>query len=116
MIISIDLDGTIADECDRQDGEDWADYYERVSPVNGAIEAIRLLKEEGNTIIIYSARWEEDREVTESWLVKHEVPYDTLVLGKPYADCYVDNRALQFRSWHQVLTTIRSGGRNGRAV
>ena len=87
MIIAYDLDGTLSVEL-----EDW-ELYKYAPAIAGAIEELNALKEQGHTIIIHTARFEEDREVTIKWLRENKVRYDILVLGKPRADLYVDNNS-----------------------
>lgn len=48
-------------------------------------------------VVLYSARFEEDRLVTEQWLKGHAIAYDELHLGKPRAEVYVDDRGFPFR-------------------
>lgn len=99
MRIAIDLDGVIAQ------GVDYTNYEEcRVVP--GTTEYMLSLKDAGYYIIIYSARWEEDREVTELWLFAHGVPYNELILGKPLADIYLDDKALKFENWESAWNQI----------
>jgi hypothetical protein len=31
------------------------------------------------------------------------VPFDELILGKPAADIYIDDRALPAQIWHQLM-------------
>jgi capsule biosynthesis phosphatase len=102
----IDVDGTIC-VAERIEGTDAFDYP-NARPIDAVISRIRELKSGGHTIILHSARGMKthngDREkielyvrpIMEAWLEKHEVPYDELVLGKPWGPnvFYVDDRAL----------------------
>jgi len=66
--------------------------YAKCTPVEETVRLMNDLREAGVYLVIHTARWEEDREVTEEWLREHEVPYDNLVMGKPSADLYIDDR------------------------
>lgn len=80
--------------------------YSTVKPIEKNIKFLNFLKSLGNYIIIYSARRmktfngnvklvEHDiREITEKTLKKFNVEYDELILGKPYANFYIDDLAI----------------------
>lgn len=99
MRIRVDLDGVIAE------GADYP-HYEECRVVKGATEYMLSLKDAGCYIIIHTARWEEDREVTESWLSAHGIPYDELILGKPCADIYLGDEVLKFTDWETAWKEI----------
>lgn len=86
MVICCDLDGTLTLETE---GHDYANRTPRI-PV---ICRIRQLYHDGSRIILYSARLKRDRKVTINWLTKYNVPYHELILGKPKADVYIDDRS-----------------------
>jgi capsule biosynthesis phosphatase len=102
----IDVDGTIC-EAQKPEGSDSFDY-ENALPIQPVIEKIRELHAAGNWITLFTARgmrtYQGDREsieivvrpVLEEWLEKHNVPYDNLIMGKPWGKnvYYVDDRAL----------------------
>lgn len=93
--ICVDLDGVIAE------GADYP-FYADCRVVSGAVEYLESLRDSGWYIIIYTSRWEQDREVTEWWLKAHQIPFDKLILGKPLADIYLDDKAIRFTSWEEV--------------
>jgi trehalose-6-phosphatase len=99
MKLVIDLDGTICSE-EKQFSRAMA------VPLKGAINALNLMKAQGHTIIIYSARAWAEYEMTVDWLDRHGANYDQLVLGKPQGDYWVDDRALQFTDWESILEKI----------
>lgn len=108
MRILIDLDGTICQL--KKAGQD----YGEVLPVPGAVEKIKLLKEQGHSIIIYTARHMKTcagdvgqviakiGKKTLDWLDRNGVVYDEIYFGKPYADVYIDDLALPFSSWESI--------------
>ena len=62
-----------------------ADLTKKVKPKEKSIEVINKLKEEGNNIIIITARWNEDycdsEKLTKEWLNKYNISYDKLYIG-----------------------------------
>jgi capsule biosynthesis phosphatase len=80
--------------------------YSSVKPINKNIEMLRKLKSVGNTIIIYTARRMKTHngnigkinrdigKITLDTLEKFDIPYDELYFGKPYADFYIDDLAV----------------------
>jgi capsule biosynthesis phosphatase len=80
--------------------------YSSVEPIEKNIEYLRFLKEQGNYIIIYTARRMKTHngnvgkiipdisEVTIETLRKFKIPYDELHFGKPWANFYVDDLAV----------------------
>ena len=80
---------------------------------------VQGLHEKRHYVILFTARWEADRETTVEWLKAQEVPYDELVMGKPRADIYIDDRALGWpcspgalfnRLWGRELASRRVEG------
>lgn len=108
MRICIDLDGVI---CQLKSG---CQTYADVEPIPGAVERINALKNSGHHIIIFTARHMKTchgnqslvlsriGKVTLDWLDQHDVPYDEIMFGKPWADCYIDDNAMRFISWESI--------------
>ena len=106
MIYCFDLDDTIC--YPNHEAKDTFEKYGKALPCTEIIKHIKYLKKlsEENQIIIYTARRmvthdgdlekikEDVQEITENWLSEFEVPYDSLIFGKPYADVYIDDKAL----------------------
>lgn len=88
--IVFDIDGIVTEET-KGFGEE---KYMNRTPVNETIETIKDYKGRGFKIVLHTARYKEDRNITEKWLNKHDVPYDKLILGKPQADKYIDDKAV----------------------
>jgi FMN phosphatase YigB (HAD superfamily) len=85
-----DLDGTL---CTNTEGE-----YAQAFPLRDRILKVNELYEQGNRILIYTARgtvtgidW---RELTQNQLDEWGVKHHELRLGKPFADIYVDDRGI----------------------
>lgn len=80
--------------------------YETVVPIQKNIDFLNALKREGNYIIIHSARRMKTHngdiskvkkdigETTEKQLKKFGINYDELLFGKPYAEIYIDDKAI----------------------
>ena len=98
MRIVFDLDGTL---CTKTDGD-----YQNAQPIVRRIKKVNDLHSAGNEIVIFTARGMSrnkgnveksvadfmglTREQLQSWGVK----YDELILGKPAADFYVDDKGV----------------------
>lgn len=110
----IDVDGTI---CVAETVSGRADYV-NAKPIKPVIRKIQDLKAQGHTVILFSARGmrtyrgdlakieEHIRPVMEAWLAKYSVPYDALMLGKPWGPnvYYIDDRCLNPEDFarHQI--------------
>ncbi len=96
--IAIDFDKTIATNLpDESIGE----------PLPGAIEALKKLKAAGRYIIIHSHRVEHQDGIKQilDWMKKYQCPFDE-IHAKPSAEFYVDDKAIQFTNWDDVLKQI----------
>jgi phosphoglycolate phosphatase-like HAD superfamily hydrolase len=106
--ICFDLDGTLAD---------YSDGWQGVEAIGKPLaRGVRLLKEVAKThrVIIYSCRAnprlnqgrsEADlAKIIADWFVKNELPFDEIYtgVGKPVADAYVDDRAVEFNEYSNV--------------
>ena len=49
----------------------------------------------GNEVIIYTGRHWDDLAITKDQLTDAGIKYTTLVLGKPTADLYIDDKAIR---------------------
>lgn len=80
--------------------------YSSVKPITKNIKFLKLLKSLGHTIIIYTARRMRTHggnvgkvvadisEVTLDTLKRFNIPYDEIYFGKPYANFYIDDLAV----------------------
>ena len=100
--IVIDLDGTLT-QANTSD-------YEKVLPRLDVIEQLKQYKQKGFSICIQTARNMRTFEgnvgkinihtlpsIT-AWLDKHQVPYDEIIVGKPWCGrngFYIDDRAVR---------------------
>ena len=84
---AVDIDGTLCVEKD----EWW--QYANAKPIRENIAKINELWEDGNTIVLYTARFKEDVDVTRTWLKANGVKYHRIVTEKFRADVYIDSAA-----------------------
>jgi capsule biosynthesis phosphatase len=87
--------------------------YSTVKPIPQRILLVRQLKSLGHHIIIQTARRMRTHkgnvghvladigQVTFDTLKKYDIPYDELYFGKPYADFYIDDKAV-LATDHQI--------------
>ena len=80
--------------------------YSTVKPIKKMIDLLISLKQKGHEIIIYTARRMKTHQnnvgkvikdialITINTLEKFNIPYDELLFGKPIADIYIDDRAI----------------------
>jgi len=84
-----DLDGTLCTECCS---------YEEAKPMLSMVAKINRLYDAGNKIVISTARGAASgtcwRELTERQLQGWGINYHSLIMGKAYADYYIDNKAV----------------------
>jgi capsule biosynthesis phosphatase len=108
MRICIDIDGVICQL--KLEGQ----TYEELLPVEGAAKKISSLRRSGHYIILNTARHMKTCEgntgkvlkrislITLQWLDKHDVEYDEIYFGKPWANIYIDDNAYRFTSWDSI--------------
>ncbi len=80
--------------------------YSTVRPIKKMIDLLHFFKKQGHTIIIYTARRMETHgsnigkvlkdiaQITFATLDKFDIIYDEIIFGKPIADIYIDDRAI----------------------
>lgn len=114
MRICFDLDGVISEL--KQGDQSYAD----LKPIDGAIEKIQALKDDGHYIIIHTARRMRTHKgnlpgviadigkITLDWLAKYEIPYDEILFGKPWAHVYIDDNGFRFENWDQISDDAKS--------
>ena len=72
---------------EKEESDFWDEYYEKikhVKPFTLAVEVLKKLKEEGNKIVLITARWPaknfDIRKLTLEWLKNNEIPYDEIAI------------------------------------
>ena len=114
MRICVDVDGTI---CETRRPEQ---SYSDVEPLEGAIESLKALKASGHYIILNTSRHmrtcdgnvgmvvARQGKTLLTWLDDHEVPYDEVWFGKPYAEIYIDDNVIPFKSWDATMSKVNA--------
>lgn len=111
MIISVDFDGTIAENA-------WPEIGQ---PIPGAIQALRQLHRDGHKIIINSCRAGAPERLMKQWLTVNRIPYDAINENllerieqygedcrKISADVYIDDKGLFCRiDWPAIVSAIK---------
>lgn len=110
--IVFDLDDTIC--YPNHSATDTEAKYGLARPNTTVIRYMQQLKKLGYHITVCSARRmlthngdidkiiEDVGQVTIDWLTKHNVPYDSLLFGKPYSSTwYVDDKAMDLKQFYK---------------
>ena len=95
MVYCFDIDGTL---CTNTEGR-----YEDAKPLPEVIARVNALHKAGHRIILQTARGSTTgidwRPVTERQMDAWGVRYHELHFGKPTADLYVDDKAVNIKDW-----------------
>ena len=99
MVIYVDIDETICEYGNVRE-------YSKALPIIERIEKINKLKEEGNTIVYWTARgtgsgidW---RDVTENQFKKWGVKYHEIKFGKPVYDLFIDDKTINSERYFEI--------------
>lgn len=100
----IDIDGTICDDIPNEEPERMATakhYPDALKTLNGWYE-------KGHQITFFTSRTEDQREVTETWLAKHNFKYHALLMGKPRGGNYhwIDNHMVRATRYKGKFTDM----------
>lgn len=110
MRICFDLDNTLCTGAP----------YEEAEPYRWVSKYLKELKEEGHTIIIYTARKMNTHNgniglvnksiglLTFKQLEEWDYVYDEIYFGKPAADIYIDDKGFHFENGIQLKTYLKS--------
>ncbi len=113
-IYCFDLDDTIC--FPQHQFTDSERKYAQAAPNVTVIAKIKDLHREGNEIIIFTARRMlthkgniekiklDVEQVTKDWLSEYHVPFHQLIFGKPYADYYIDDKAVPLDRLQKIDT------------
>jgi len=106
--ICFDIDGVI---CNTKKND-----YQKAKPINKSIKKINQLYEEGNIIIIFTARFmgrsKENRikaekrakKITMAQLNLWKVKYHKVIFGKPSFDLIIDDKSIFFKkNWFNLI-------------
>jgi len=94
-VYCFDIDGTI---CTNTDGD-----YEQAVPFKEVIEKVNRLYDKGHKIIFFTGRGSTTGidwyDLTKKQLKDWQVKYHKLIMGKPHADLYIDDKAINTVEW-----------------
>jgi histidinol phosphatase-like enzyme len=110
--LAIDFDGVI-----HKSSKSFYDGTIYDDPVDGVEEALKQLSRD-YTLIIYTCKANPERPLINSktgteliwdWLRKYELDsyIDDIVYGKPNAKYYIDDKAICFIDWNQILKVVK---------
>jgi hypothetical protein len=95
MIYCFDIDNTICTTIGNI-------YFESL-PIKDRIALVNRLYDDGHTIKLFTARGSTSgmdwRDFTEAQLKKWGVKYHELIVGKPHADIYIDDKAMNINDF-----------------
>jgi len=111
MIYCFDIDGVVCKTADTD--------YKNAKPVKSVIKKINKLHDLGHVILIYTARgmgtldgnvakvYTSWYKITKNQLEAWGLRYHQLIFGKPNADIYIDDKAMNFNDWVKLGRTKR---------
>jgi hypothetical protein len=95
LIYCFDIDGTL---CTITDGD-----YARAEPFADRIAMVNALHDAGHVIKLFTARGSTTgidwRDLTAQQMETWGVRYHELILGKPEADIFIDDKAFNAENW-----------------
>lgn len=105
MKLSIDIDGVLSKKLKWSIGDSYLrkkSMFLKIAPNKGAIKKLNKLYDAGNIIILNTSRLWHDYDVTVKWLKKWKVKYHTLIMAKPLADYYLDDKNLSLEEFYKL--------------
>ena len=98
--LGVDFDDTIAHN------SGYPDFIPQ-PPIEGAVEALRVLDKKGYKIVIYTARHWADYQNIEAYCRKYGIPARRIICGKPLFKWIIDDKNIEFHGdWQEVLTKL----------
>lgn len=110
--IAIDFDGVIY-----KNSKGFYDGTVYDDPIEGALEAIKLMHDKGYTIVVFTGKAKTDRpsvngmsgaELVQEWLEKHGVMkyIKEVTSEKPRALVYIDDKGYRFTDWSSTINFL----------
>ena len=98
--IAIDFDGVI-----HEYSLGWGNGSIYDQPMPGTFAALQALKEKGYKIVVFSTRAKEQKDDITTWLKCFDLAQyvDEVTHEKPRAFAYIDDRAIRFTNWRDML-------------
>lgn len=100
-VVAVDFDGVVHDHKNKPI------HSKMGPPIEGAFHALQRLRN-GYKIVIFCV-WASDpekREVIAGWLRSYGMPFDEITNIKPHAEFYIDDKAVRFTTWDEVLDFV----------
>ena len=104
MIIAVDFDQTLHDCYHPRSGGTMG------PPIEGAREAMLILKAKGHNLIIHTVRGNKPGHVR-NWLNYFKIPFDSVTNIKPPADLFIDDRAVRFTNWKDMIDFVEEASK-----
>lgn len=100
----VDIDGTVTDDVPNEEPERMVTCL----PYPDALKIVNKWYDEGHIITFFTSRTEEHREVTETWLKKHNFKYHGLLMNKPRGGNYhwIDNHIVKATRFKGKFTDL----------
>jgi len=97
--LCFDIDGVLTNETEGHD-------YENRTPNEFNNTMVRALYSHRSEykIVLFTSRYEIDRDVTISWLKKHNIQYDEIYFEKPQYDFFIDDKAINEKDLWNYFT------------
>lgn len=120
--IVFDIDDTICSNVRKLGYEHCVPDFEVIKKIN------HLHDDLGFTIILHTARGmvscngdidkiiAKNKKVLEEWLEKYDIHYDEIIFGKPIADLYVDDKALNVVEFKKEDFRVLHGGGSNKPI
>jgi phosphoglycolate phosphatase-like HAD superfamily hydrolase len=101
LVLALDFDGVIHDYRNPVEGRKMG------PPMPGAKEALQRLEDLGHSVIIHTCK---PPKVVAAWMDYFGIPYEQIwdLPGKPQADAYIDDLAIRFSDWGQVMRDLEN--------
>lgn len=104
--VVVDIDGVISPDPDLVPGSTQPLSAEQSEFVQVAADHLREIAGMGYSIILWTSRPWTALEETRRWLAENGVPHSALLMGKPRALVYIDDRAIRFTGWPSVISQL----------
>jgi len=97
-IVVVDFDGTIVESA-----------YPKIGALKkGAIAGLQRLRDKGMKIHIFTSRPNFNYEHVKEFLDEQKVPYDLLLMGKPFGTIYIDDKGIRLQDWDSQIDGIEN--------
>jgi hypothetical protein len=73
--------------------------------MDGTREALLGFKRDGHQLIIHSVRGDKGGHVRD-WMNYFKLPFDSITNIKPNADLFIDDKALRFTNWNDMIDAV----------